>query len=70
MYTLTDNNGNIWIKWNTIDIKHIVSENKVLEIGTKVKCQVLIKSHTAFKGNKVNNIKTISTYNPKTEIAL
>lgn len=70
VYTLTDNNGNIWIKWNTIDIKHIVSENKVLEIGTKVKCQVLIKSHTAFKGNKVNNIKTISTYNPKTEIAL
>lgn len=70
VYKLQDNYGNVWSKWTTIDDKFIIGDDKEIKVGTKIKCQALIKAHTLFNGVKINAIKTLSKFDAKTDISL
>jgi superfamily I DNA/RNA helicase len=60
LYTMVDNDGNIFTKFGSIHERFLVSNNSEIEVGSIVIFLGTIKQHSEFRGVKTNVISTIS----------
>ncbi len=60
LYTMVDNDGNIFTKFGSIHERFLVSNHSEIEVGSIVIFLGTIKQHSEFRGVKTNVISTIS----------
>lgn len=60
VYTISDEEGNLFEKWGDVPLRFITSKNKTLDVGTKVSMYGVITKHYMFNNVKKNRIGRLS----------